>query len=230
MHLAPRLLSVLGLTVVVSCVLPNANDDDWVDGHAGRADEYAYEFDHFDEADDVGAASNAMNARIRSDTNSSSALPPFMGAYVERSQFFARVVASTPAFESCVHNTMTAQYMNCADHHDVGAPLATQVSNAWSRFRQWDNPLMFTRNFPLQCRWSSQSCTSNSQCCSNECSGGACVGNGGVAWAANQHVNPDGEHGVILSDPWTGIPSRPFRLVVVQRHPTVALASVYSDP
>lgn len=128
--------------------------------------------------EEVGEVEQALDGRIRYQ----SSCTPFNVALLERSMQYARTVASTPAFEQCVRNTMAQQYINCADPNK-GLPLATQIDRAVQTIRYADNHLTF------------------------ECSHAD-----GDAWAANQGYGTTGEHGIIIgnaNDPeyhdWDGL-------------------------
>ncbi|MER2560904.1 MAG: hypothetical protein ABTQ32_09305 [Myxococcaceae bacterium] len=80
----------------------------------------------------------ALDGRIRYQ----SSCKPFNASLLERSMQYARVIASTPAFEQCVRNTMAQRYMNCADPNK-GLPLATQIDRAMVALETSNNAITF---------------------------------------------------------------------------------------
>jgi hypothetical protein len=88
--------------------------------------------------EEVGGAEEALNGRIRYQATCS----PYRAALLSRSMFYARTVANSAAFQTCVQNTMNARYMNCDDPLPTSS-LASQVSEALSVLRWTNNNVTF---------------------------------------------------------------------------------------
>jgi hypothetical protein len=100
------------------------------------------------EPEETAQKSDNLFGRTTYESSTDRYVPPFTGAYLDRSMFHARTVAAAPAFRQCVANTMYLQYMNCGDPGPSSSPPVPadrtgQINAAWSRFQSWDNSMSF---------------------------------------------------------------------------------------
>ena len=132
-RLSRALLAALALA---GCAEPSAGDgvSDLDPGYPGA--------DGGVEEGDLGVATESLTGAVRYSGQCS----PFMMATSERAAFYARVMASSSAFRSCVANTMREHYWDCDIDPIHSSSLESQVGRAMELLGEFDNDLRILCN------------------------------------------------------------------------------------